>query len=502
MKILPAADVRAWEAAAIAAGQATEAGLMEAAVQGCVRQLVSTRGAPRRLLVLAGRGNNGNDGLLLAARMRARGWTVRCLLADPPFQRRGCIPPDAAAEAAVAEVWTGRLELESAARWTVVDALLGSGAGGAPRGAVREMLEAVEALPAEAGHWRVAVDIPSGLDPETGAAAPHAFRADVTWAIGALKPGCLRDAARPWVGRIAAVPLPLPDPVRGADFLLPAETARSIRPLPAGIHKHRRGHVAVWAGSPGMAGAAILAARAALRAGAGLVRVWSHPDVLSTVVAAVPEAMTGELVPGNPLPEELRRAGVLLAGPGLGRSAEAADLLGRVVRETSVPLVLDADALVLAAADSTLLPAQPERFWVATPHQGELARFLADPPAEREEAVRTLCRRHPGSVWVAKGPNSLVAHNDTITWNGSGNPGMASAGMGDVLAGLLAGLMARQGATVETVRLGVAWHGLAADLAARHLAELLLNAGDVLDALPRAWRWMEARSARDPEAGP
>jgi NAD(P)H-hydrate epimerase len=443
--------------------------------------------------VLAGPGHNGNDGLLLAARMRARGWPVRCVLSRPADRRRPAPCPEIQAEAATAETWSGTLRIEG--RWTIVDALLGSGSSGPARGVELEMLRAVSSLSLESGHFKLAVDLPSGLDADTGVAGEAAFEAEATLAIGAVKRGCLRDAARPWVGRIVAVPLPLPEPEGGEFFLLPGDAARWVRPLPADVHKYRRGEVSIWAGSPGMAGAAVLASRAALRAGAGLVRLWTHPEVSKELTASVPEVMTGVLEPGQPLPLALKRSGVLLAGPGAGRGPGAAAMLDQLIRETAGALVLDADALFLAAERPSILPAGGVRPWVATPHTGELARFFVHPPGERVDAVRELVARHPGSIWVAKGPNTLVGDAGGVTWNGTGNPGMATAGMGDVLAGMTAACLARGLRPADAARLAVSWHGLAADRAARRIPEATLTAGDVLAALPAAWRWLERRAA-------
>jgi len=483
MNILPPEAMRAWEARETAAGRADAAGLMRAAVDGCARFLLAWPDAPRRLLVLAGKGNNGNDGLLLAATLRAAGWDVRTVLADPPESRRPCAWPEVAAEAARAAVWPALPVADAeGGRWTVADALLGSGASNAPRGACAELITWAAAWKARHGGMAVALDAPSGL----GTEGP-VFPAEATLALGAVQPACLRDAHRALVGRIVPVLLPLgtaPEPDR---FITPEMAARWVRPLPAALHKYRRGTVAVWAGVPGMAGAAVLAARAAVRAGAGLVRLFTHPELAPVLAAAVPEVQVASVDAGTPFPETLVGAPVLLAGPGVGRSPQAARLLRRLAEETRAALVLDADALTLAAADESLFSLAAGRPVVATPHAGEWGRFFQDVPAEREEVVDALRRRHSGVVWVAKGPNTLVGAPDGLTWNGTGNPGMAAAGMGDVLGGMVATLLARGHPAPEAARLAVCWHGLAADLAARTVPEAVLTAGDVLEHLPQAW---------------
>lgn len=491
MNILPPEVMRAWEARETEAGRADEAGLMRAAVDGCARFLINWPEAPRRLLVLAGKGNNGNDGLLLAATLRAAGWEVRAALTDVPEKRRPCAWPEVSAEADRAAVWPQPpLEEAEGGRWTMVDALIGSGACGAPRGAAAEMLAWAAAWRQRHGGVAVALDTPSGLGTEG-----LVFTADATLAIGAVRPDCLKDAHRARVGRIVPVPLPLagaPEPDR---FITPQVASRWVRSLPVGVHKYRRGVVAIWAGGPGMVGAAVLAARGAVRSGAGLVRLYTHPElvpVLAPVLAAaVPEVLVAPLHGQDPLPQPLIDAPVLLAGPGVGRSPQAGQLLRHLAEKTRAALVLDADALVLAAADESVFSRAAGRSVVATPHAGEWARFFHEVPAERADVVKALRQRYSEVVWVAKGPNTLVAAADGITWNGTGNPGMASAGMGDVLGAVVAALLARGHPVPEAARLAVCWHGLAADLAVQSVPEALLTAGDVLEFLPRAWAMLE-----------
>lgn len=493
MNILEPAAMRAWEAREIAAGRADEAGLMRAAVAGAAAFLRSWREAPRRLLVLAGKGNNGNDGLLLAATLRAEGWEVCVRLSTPPAARRETALREVAREAAGGEVWSGGNGGFPAGPWTVVDALAGSGAAGVLRGAVAEMVAAVQGLRGCPGSRFVSLDTPSGLGTE-GAV----FAADATVVLGAVPPICLQDAHRRWVGRLVPVALPLAGAPEEDRFITPEVAACWLPRLAVDGHKGRRGEVAVWAGSPGMAGAAVLAARAALRAGAGLVRLWTHPELAPVLAAATPEVMVHPLFVEGVLPEALVRAPVVLAGPGVGRGPEAAALLRRLGEETRAALVLDADALYLAAQEPSIFSAARERRMVATPHAGEWRRLLEPCPEERGEAARALAARHRGVAWLLKGPNTLVADAESTTWNGTGNPGMASAGMGDVLGGVVAALLARGLEAGGAARLGACWHGLAADLACRRVPEALLTAGDVLGALPEAWIAMEeSRRARE-----
>jgi len=491
MKILSTAGIREVEARAIASGTATAAGLMEVAVAGCVEFFTTRHDLPRRVLVLAGKGHNGNDALLLASVLRERGWVVETLLSDAPSKRTGIDLEGVRSEERRARVWPDRPAPRG--KWTVVDGLLGSGVSGAPRGKAAEMLQWAAGLGGDM--CRVALDFPSGLDPETGAVHKPCFTADWTLAIGSVKPGCLVDAARNHTGRLVGISLPLDLPDSAEDFVLPRDAASWVKPLPSGLHKYRKGEVAVWAGSPGMAGAAVLATRAALRAGAGVVRLFTHPDVEAALSLATPEIMVQAVHPDGPLPEKLTAAGTILAGPGVGRTAGAATLLRRFAEETRASLLIDADALHLLAAQPELVGLFSARPCVLTPHSGELAALTGGAIGERKAAVENWHRKNPRTTLVAKGPNTLVVDPlGRISWNGTGHPGMATAGMGDVLSGVIAALLARGYAPETAARLGVCWHGRAAELAVQSGSESNLTAGDVTGALPAAWREMEALS--------
>ncbi|MDX6765910.1 MAG: NAD(P)H-hydrate dehydratase [Candidatus Methylacidiphilales bacterium] len=500
MKVLPAGLLREAEAAAIASGAATVEGLMEAAVEGCLRVFAARPDWPRRVLVLAGKGNNGNDALLLASNLRSAGREVVVVSAGPITERTRVNLEQVKREESSAWIWPDHPEVGGS--WTVVDGLLGTGSSGEPRGAVAEMLNWSDGK--EIHGVRVALDFPSGMDPDTGSVAGPCFRADWTLAIGAVKPGCLADAARGRVGRLLAITLPLafPPSGKGEAFIGPGEACRWIRPLPADLYKHRKGEVAVWAGSPGMAGAALLASRAALRAGAGLVRLFTHPELVPLLAVATPEVMVRAVECRGALPETLVQSGTILAGPGVGRSKDAGLLLRRLAEETRAAVLLDADALHPLAGQPECLAQFSKRGCVLTPHAGELAVLLGERSTGRREAVKAWHARHPGTVLVAKGPNTLVIdHLGAISHNATGHPGMATAGMGDVLSGIITALMAGGYPPDIAARLGVCWHGRAAELAVEGGAEQTLVAGDVIESLPAAWSEME-RLAAGSASGP
>ncbi len=498
MKIHSAQSVRRLEAEAIASGSATAAGLMELAVAGCLEFILSRHDLPKNVLVLAGKGNNGNDALLLASKLRVQGWRVETILVDPPGARVQMDLEGIRDEEARAWVWPDRPEWSrqygKREKWTIVDGLLGSGVSGAPRGAVAEILHWLGEI--KVGKACVALDFPSGLDPDTGEFGELCFAADWTLAIGAVKPGCLVDAARKRVGRLVSIPLDLEWGESGEDFVTAEVAADWILPLAADVHKYRKGEVVVWAGSPGMGGAAVLASRAALHAGAGVVRLYTHPELVSQVALATPEVMVSPVSWDGPLPEKWAGAKVILAGPGIGRSPEAAVFLRRMVEETRASLLLDADALHLLAGQPELLGQMAGRACVLTPHAGELAVLNGVPVVERRAAVEYWHQRHPRTVLVAKGPNTLVVDAaGQVSFNGTGHPGMATAGMGDVLSGVIAALLARGYSAEVSARLGACWHGLAAERAAARGSEATLTAGEVIYSLGESWRELEARKS-------
>lgn len=486
--ILDARTARAWEESAFTRGL-DRAALMAQAVGGCVQEIISRWPRPGTLLVLAGKGHNGNDALAIAARLRSAGWRIDAILTDPPSARAR--PPLAEIEpvASAAFLWPDRPFDSIPTGTLVLDGLLGLGTTGPARGRVRDLLcwlpRAVRGPVV-----RLALDGPSGLNPDTGEFDDAAFRADFTLALGSIKPGFLLDAASPCVGRIVAIPLPLladtPIPAHDSsgEVWIDLDAARCLaRPSPAHAFKHRRGQLGILAGSPGMTGAAVLAANAAVRAGCGLVRLWTRVPLEQPLPRLLPEVMRVAQ------PEMLlrQRSSALLIGPGLGHDEVIRDDLARFLVNVTAPAVLDADALNLLAFHPELWSNIQFPF-VLTPHTGELQRLLGRPYAERKEAAFVGTERFGGTL-VLKGPNTLVtARESGLTWNGSGNPGMAKGGMGDVLSGVIGTLLAQGYPTLDAARLGTFWHGLAGDLAATEHGEQAVHPEQVSQRLGRAAR--------------
>ncbi|MGI9245792.1 MAG: NAD(P)H-hydrate dehydratase [Steroidobacteraceae bacterium] len=434
----------------------------------------------RALSVCCGPGNNGGDGYVLARIARAQGLTVHVFaLADP-----GSLQGDA--RRAYAEFTAAGGDCEpwqpQAARFAdvIVDAVFGTGLTREVTGTAAAMLHAING----SGRPVVAIDIPSGLQADDGRALGVAVRADLTVTFIGRKLGCYLGAGPDCVGRLEFDGLGVPAAVyaevpRSRSLLEPATVAEALPRRRRTAHKGTHGHVLVVGGAAGMGGAARLAGEAALRAGAGLVTAAVQPQSLAAL-AARPELMTVALGVRADLDRALERADVVALGPGLGQSPWATEILGAVLAAAR-PLVVDADALNLLA----LNPARRDD-WVLTPHPGEAARLLgatiAEVQRDRAAAVTELQARFGGHV-VLKGAGSLVQTADAGGWLcDRGTPGMATAGMGDVLTGVIAGIAAQCGNLSLAARAGVMAHAAAGDLAAA-AGERGMLASDVIDRL-------------------
>ena len=448
------------------AGEALAAFVADAAASGV--QLPAA-GAAARLLVVAGRGNNGGDGFVVARLLAASGWHCAVALAgaqpapgaDAAFQfaewrRAGGTVVGPGELVGILSGGAGGFDLG-------LDAIFGTGLARNVEGPDADLIHCMN----HSGLPMIAADIPSGLCSDTGRPLGVAVRARATLAIGVAKPGLFLAEGPDFSGRIQVADIGLLDPAttdRCGVVLSHATMASSWPRLARLAHKGSRGHVLIVAGSRGKTGAAVLAARAALRAGAGLVTVASVAEVQAAVAAALPEAMTAEVAAD--CDGRIDRAGVaalvsaastadaIVVGPGLGTGAGAQAAVEALIA-AATPLILDADALnvvagwshdrragVFAARISAGAPPP-----VLTPHPGEMGRLCGQSTAEiqqkRDEIARKLAKQL-GAVVVLKGAATIVSHAGRTAYNLSGNPGMASAGMGDVLSGICGALAARK----------------------------------------------------------
>lgn len=520
MRFVSVREMREMDRRTIESGVPGET-LMERAGRGVAAwaaRMADAAGPRTPLLVVAGKGNNGGDGFVAARVLARRGYPVEVLLCAAAEDLRGdasiAFRKLAAAGVRYRERPDGTDrspdELGSAGQdGLVIDALLGTGTTGAPRGAVGT---AVASLARGAGRCGVlAIDVPSGLNADTGEAAGDVVRADLTVTLGLPKTGFLNPAAQRLCGRIETVDIGLLDsePTR-ADSATPlglsADGLRSLLPgRRRDAHKGAFGHVLVVAGSRGYTGAPVLCARGCVRAGAGLVSVAVPAELATAVALGVPEAMVQPIAgeSGRMRREKLQAWGgdfdrfdVLVVGPGLGREADTESLV-RGLLAAGRARVYDADALNVLAGTPGTDEIGRGGTTVITPHPGEAARLLGTDPArvqaDRLAALKALVER-TGATVVLKGAGTLVgAPGRPAAVSLGGNPGMATGGTGDVLAGMIGALLAQGLAPYDAARLGVYLHAAAGDLAAWQTGQAALRAGDLPERLGMAFRLVSAR---------
>ena len=364
----------------------------------------------------------------------------------------------------------------------IIDALLGTGLDREVTGQYREVITAIN----RAHKPVLAIDIPSGLNADTGQCMGAAVKATVTLTFIGLKQGLFTAQGPEHSGRILfsalGVPADIYSSTRPTAVRLDTPDVTGHLPIrPRNSHKSDFGHVLLVGGDYGLAGAITMAAEAAVRVGAGLVSVATRPEHALSIPLARPELMTLGIQAVSDLNPLLEKATVVAIGPGLGQSDWGRALLSRVL-ETKLPLVVDADALNLLAQE----PAYSDR-WVMTPHPGEAARLLGGDPGDIQAdrfASAAALRQKYGGVLVLKGSGTIIADAEGLSVCTAGNPGMASGGMGDVLTGVIAGLIAQHLGIDAAARLGVNLHAHAADAAAQD-GERGLLASDLMPHLRR-----------------
>ena len=434
-----------------------------------------------RWQVICGGGNNGGDGFVVARLAAQDGIVVSALTLVDPVSLTGDAATayaDFAAEGGVIMPWAGELD---AAADLLVDAILGSGLERDVGGEFGNAVAAINAHPA-AVH---AMDIATGINGDTGAVMGSAVVANLTTTFVGLKAGLFLGSGPNFCGEVTFSDLEIDDECRESvsssyqrldDSLL----AKSLPPRARGAHKGDFGHVLVVGGGPGMSGAARLCAEAALRVGAGRVSLATHPDHASLISAARPELMSHGVSGAAELKALLEKADVIAFGPGLGQSDWAQELFA-VVAAAEHNAVWDADGLnLLAAAPDT------RKNRVITPHPGEAATLLesdsAKIQADRPAALNALAAKYGGGA-VLKGAGTLISAASGVPFVcTAGNPGMAAAGMGDVLTGVIAGLMAQGLSLSDAATAGVELHARAGDVAASG-GERGILASDLIAAL-------------------
>ncbi len=482
--------------------------------------------AGKRISIICGKGNNGGDGMVLARQLTIRGYFPEVIL----LAETSAVTGDAETNLRILENMDVTLvEVTSEEEWfetaeileendIVVDAILGTGIDKPLEGLYATVVGDLNALDC----YILSVDIPSGIFSDRVSASPLAVEADATVTFTAPKIAHILGRQAACLGELSIVPIGTPDEMlleleaAGEAPMVLTEDFLSMLPVErsASSYKGSYGHVGIIAGSRGKSGAASLGSTAALRAGSGLVTTFLPEGIQDRVACAIPEIMTegfpetetGSFSLGAADPAALLAASkdAIGIGPGLTTHAETSEVVYELLRRIKIPAVIDADALNAIAQDTSLLQRENKPPLVLTPHPGEFSRLsgldraviLEDPLATAKSFAEKF------QVWlVLKDFRTVIASPDGSLWvSPFGNPGMATAGMGDVLTGILTSIMGQYSAAglLETSRgitealcLGVGLHGIAGDIASLETGLESLTAGDVIEALPAAYEYLE-----------
>lgn len=423
------------------------------------------------VFVFAGKGNNGGDAKVAAKILEQKGFSVVLVPYETPLKNLS--------------------EKIKKASW-IVDGLLGTGIKGEPKGWIKEAIEWIN----QSGKKVLSIDIPSGLSADKGIPLGSTIRATVTVCLGGVKLGCFLHPGCEFAGEIVSADIGIPKKAyEKISFpfhsLSPQDFKEALKQRPLGGHKGDFGHVLVIAGSQEMPGAGFLASQAALRSGAGLVTYCLPQGAYKKFDAAFAEVMVRPIVFDSidPVLKLCEKKKAVVLGPGLGREKATVAFVKKIIPEIGLPLVLDADGLFAVSQSPSLLKKRKAPT-ILTPHVGEMASLLG---WQADEVLRAKVQvvLEGASLWnailILKGYRSMVGlPKGELYVNPTGNPGMATAGMGDVLAGALGGFLA-QGLPAEKAALaGVYLHGLSGDIASRELGEKGLIASDVSHYLPKA----------------
>ncbi|MBQ9413631.1 MAG: NAD(P)H-hydrate dehydratase [Clostridia bacterium] len=500
-KTISPAAMRRLEQAAVDSGAVSYLQLMEAAGKAAAQVILDSGLRLRKAVCLCGSGNNGGDGFVIARHLYERGVQATVVLLDEPKTADARAMKDSLPPEIPVRRWDAEQSVilqEAAHANVIVDAVYGIGFHGELPKAIRPLFAAIE----QSGVPVVAVDVPSGMDAATGAVSPGALHAAQTVTFTAAKPGFSRKDAAAYIGTLHIRPVGIDERLIATYYDGPVEithemVTRCFPPRPADSHKGTFGRLLCVCGSYGMAGAAMLAADAALRCGIGLLTAALPRSIYPIVAGRIPEAVYAPLpeteagtltaAASEPLAARLQTADAVLIGCGLSQHPETAALLMTLLSRQSVPMVIDADGLnILAAHRMEWKPGSAPL--VLTPHPAEMARLtgqtVADIQNDRVGAATRFAEEH-GVTLVLKGHETIVATPDgEIFWNPTGCAGMATGGSGDVLAGMIASFLAQGFSAADAACCGVYLHGLAGERASARMSQIAMLPRDMLTELP------------------
>ncbi|MGE3954094.1 MAG: NAD(P)H-hydrate dehydratase [Parachlamydiales bacterium] len=497
LKVLSASEMARIEREAYTRG-ASDRHFMTLAGEGIahvVESYVKEHDLPWVATVLCGKGNNAGDAYVAARHLIGEGYPTRALQLAPIESASAlCQEMRQAFQAAGGQVIDchGEGDIQLLSQGIILDGILGTGF----RGELKGLYAAAAERANRSGLPIIAIDIPSGINGNTGEGSTHAIEATVTVALGQAKRGCFLGEGWNHLGELQLVDFGLPTPFVEdgvADFWLMTRKAAGLL-LPKvrrNRHKYEAGYVVGIAGSEGMPGAALLAGEAALRSGAGMMRLFHRFAESPHELGAVHELLHEPLVDAEGIVKRLYNAGALFIGPGMGTDGRVAALLQELLAQVKVPCVMDADGLAILAERGLPLP----KGTILTPHRGEMSRLLGKKPEDFDGELEwlTACgqyARERGVVLIVKGgPTFVFSPEGEIPYViPFGDPGMATAGSGDVLTGILAALLAQGCKPLEAALLGGTLHGLAGEGAARRLTSYSMIASDITRELPFAFR--------------
>ncbi len=510
MKVVTSAQMRALDREAIERYGIPGIVLMENAALGVVRCMEERYGSAtdQSVLIFCGKGNNGGDGMAVARHLANRGAQVMVALLGDPDAPTG----DAATNLKICRKMqipirvvdtVGKLRGLSALLKKcdlVVDAILGIGTVPPVRGLVEQAVRKING----SGKPVIAVDLPTGLSADSSELSSQVVQADLTVTFGLPKISLVQYPSMGVAGTVRVVDISLPSVlVEGTDIplaLIGEEALAAVPPRRGDDHKGRAGRVLVVAGSSDMPGAAVMTALASLRIGAGLVyaavpegvRAVFHRRLMEGIVIPLAQKARSHLTP-EALPAILgaaRGKNVTAVGPGIGLDPDTGEVVRSLLLQSRIPVVLDADGLNQIAQDPGILKKATVPV-IVTPHPGEMAKLTGVSEetlnTRRVDVAREFSRGF-GVIVVLKGARSVIAEPGGRAWiNTTGNPGMATAGTGDVLTGMISGLIAQGTAPIDAARVGVFLHGRCGDLAAQKRGNRGLVAGDLIREIPRAW---------------
>ena len=509
MKVVTAQEMRQIDQQTIEQIGIPGAVLMEHAGSAVVRIIRERNPECRRIAVVVGKGNNGGDGLVVARQLAHSGQPIQIFLVSPPEGFAG----DALTNLQIAQnldlpitMMLSENELKGVKNQItacdlIVDSIFGTGLRGGVHGFIGDVIACIN----ETGKPVVAIDLPSGLSADTGIAEGACIQATYTVSMGLPKRGNLIHPGGTLTGELEVADIGFPPRIIDAqdiqiNWTQPSDATQLLPPRPTHSHKGTYGRVFVVAASTGMTGAAALTSAGALRVGAGLVTLGTPKSLNPILEVKLTEVMT------LPLPETTegslaleakshiieaveRTKSVLAIGPGLSQHPETVELVHSLVRESDTPTVIDADGInALSKSKEILSSLSPQT--VLTPHPGEMARLIGETVETLERDRIGIAQRFAQAhdiTLVLKGAPTVIARGNGEVWiNSTGNAGMATGGMGDILTGLIAGLMAQKVSAFDAAVLGVYLHGLAGDITAESIGMHGLMAGDVLNNVPKA----------------